>query len=185
MGGRWMREREVGRLLTRLPEGWSAFRSAAAASGGPATDPDHLVVGPGGVFVVRTRRHHRARLTVDERSLVADGVRQPSLRDAELQASRLRGLLFRAGVEAPVLPVTVVVGARELRMRAMPARAAVLRSENLLRWLTHRPACVDAATVARAVALFADPASWQPLTTRDDERAFPLRPVRRWSASSA
>ncbi|MFP3464992.1 nuclease-related domain-containing protein [Leifsonia sp. SIMBA_070] len=154
-------EREVGALLSRLPGGWSAFHAVPVGSG--ESDVDHLVVGPGGVFVINTKHHRGARVTVYERAVYVGGSKQPYLRNADLEASRVRGLLMRAGIEAPVEPVIVVVGAKELRLRQPPARATVLRAEGLVRGLSRRPPRLDADTVARAAALFDDPATWRPV----------------------
>ena len=159
-------EREVGSLLARLPSGWSAFHAVPVGSGD--ADVDHLVVGPGGVFVINTKHHRGAELTVYERSVLVNGVKQPYLRNSDLEASRIRGLLLRVGIEAPVEPVIVVVGAKELRMRQKPRRAAVLRSEGLLRWLSRRPPRLDAETVARAASLFDDPGTWRPVAPSTD-----------------
>lgn len=156
-------EREVGALLSRLPQGWSAFHAVPVGSGD--ADVDHLVVGPGGVFVLNTKRHPGARLTIYSRSVLVEGAKKPYLRNSDLEASRVRGLLLRAGIEAPVEPVVVVVGAKELRTRQKPARATVLRSEDLVRWLSRRPDRVDADTVARAASLFDDPGTWRPVVS--------------------
>jgi hypothetical protein len=159
-------EREVGSLLSRLPHGWSAFHAVPVGSG--EADVDHLVVGPGGVFVVNTKHHRGARINVYGRTVYVNGAKQPYLRNSDLEASRVRGLLLRAGIEAPVEPVIVVVGAKELRMRQRPARATILRAEGLVRWLSRRPDRMDAATIARAVALFDDPATWRPVVSSDE-----------------
>ena len=136
-------EREVGALLSRLPQGWSAFHAVPVGTGD--ADVDHLVVGPGGVFVINTKHHRGARVTIYARSVLVEGVKKPYLRNSDLEASRVRGLLLRAGIDAPVEPVIVIVGAKELRMRQKPVRAAVLRSEGLVRWLSRRPNRLDAA----------------------------------------
>ncbi len=147
-------------------EGWRVFHAVHADSGD--AEVDHVVVGPGGVFVVNTQHHRGAQLTVDARSVLVDGVKQPYVRTSDVEASRVRGLLLRAGIEAPVEPVIVIVGAKELRMRQKPTRAAVLRSDGLPRWLTRRPARLGPETVARAASLFDDPAGWQPVAPPSD-----------------
>lgn len=159
-------EREVGALLSRLPQGWSAFHAVPVGTGD--ADVDHLVVGPGGVFVINTKHHRGARVTIYARSVLVEGVKKPYLRNSDLEASRVRGLLLRAGIDAPVEPVIVIVGAKELRMRQKPVRAAVLRSEGLVRWLSRRPNRLDEQTVARATSLFDDPATWRPVVSSSD-----------------
>lgn len=159
-------ERRVGAALGRLPIGWSAFHALPVGSGN--ADVDHLVVGPGGVFVVNTKHHRGARLAVYDRAVLVNGVKKPYLRNADLEASRVRGLLVRAGIEAPVHAAIVVVGAKEVRIHRKPVRTAVLRSESLVRWLTRRPAVLDDETLAQATRLFDDPASWRAVASPHD-----------------
>ncbi|SEA89978.1 Nuclease-related domain-containing protein [Leifsonia sp. 21MFCrub1.1] len=159
-------ERQVGAALGRLPIGWSAFHALPVGSGD--ADVDHLVVGPGGVFVVNTKHHRGARLAVYDRAVLVNGVKKPYLRNADLEASRVRGLLVRAGIEAPVHAAIVVVGAKEVRIHRKPVRTAVLRSESLVRWLTRRPAVLDDETLAQATRLFDDPASWRAVASPHD-----------------
>lgn len=159
-------ERQVGAALGRLPIGWNAFHAVPVGSGD--ADVDHLVVGPGGVFVVNTKHHRGARLAVYDRAVLVNGVKKPYLRNADLEASRVRGLLVRAGIEAPVHAAIVVVGAKELRIHRKPVRTAVLRSESLVRWLTRRPAVLDDETLAQATRLFDDPASWRAVASPHD-----------------
>ncbi|WP_285117235.1 nuclease-related domain-containing protein [Leifsonia sp. fls2-241-R2A-40a] len=159
-------EREVGAALDRLPAGWSAFHAVPVGSG--EADVDHLVVGPGGVFVINTKHHRGGSVTVYQRAVLVNGAKQPYLRNSDFEASRVRGLLLRAGIEARVQPVIAVVGAKEVRFRQQPSRATLLRAESLVRWLSRRPAVLDAATVARAAHLFDDPATWRPVASSAD-----------------
>lgn len=164
-----MRDRATGAAVMEQVaglDGWSVFRAVPADSA--EAEVDHLVVGPGGVFVVNTQHHRGAQLTVDARSVLVNGVKQPYLHTSDVEASRVRGLLLRAGVEAPVAPVIAVVGAKELRMRQKPGRAAVVRSGALLHWLTRRPARLDPATVTRAASLFDDLTGWEPVDAPND-----------------
>ncbi|RDV46730.1 NERD domain-containing protein [Leifsonia sp. ku-ls] len=159
-------EREVGAALGRLPSGWAVFHAVPVGSG--EADVDHLVVGPAGVFVINTKRHPGASLAIYERAVLVNGTKQPYLRNSDLEASRVRGLLLRAGVDAPVQPVIAVVGAKQVRIYHPPRRAAVLRAETLVRWLVRRPAVLDADTVAQAAHLFDDPATWRPVAVASD-----------------
>src|SRR6185437_12293919 len=93
------------------------------------------------------------------------GQKQPYLRNSDLEASRVRGVLAQAGIEAPV---TAVVGTKEVTVRQQPRRVLVLRAEGLVRWLLRRPAVLDAATTAAAARLFDDPATWRPVDSPAD-----------------
>lgn len=156
-------ERRVGALLSALPAGWSVFHALPVGSG--EADVDHLVVGPAGVFVVNTKHHRGQRVWVSERALLVAGQKKPYLRNSDLEASRVRGVLARAGVVAPVVAVVALVGAREVTVRQQPRRVAVVRAETLVRWLTRRPAVLGAATVAEVVRLVDDPATWRPVAS--------------------
>lgn len=152
-------EREVGALLDKLPDGWTSFHALPVGSG--EADIDHLVVGPGGVFVVNTKSHQGAEVWVGERAVLVNGSKQPYLRNSEFEASRIRKVLATAGIVAPVNAVVAVVGAKKLTVRQQPARVAVLGAEGLNRWLTRRPAAIDRPTVDAIVRVVDDPATWR------------------------
>ncbi|MFF2051459.1 nuclease-related domain-containing protein [Leifsonia sp. NPDC058194] len=152
-------EREVGERLAHLPDGWRVFHALPVGSGD--ADLDHLVVGPGGVFVVNTKHHRGARVWVAERAVLVDGAKKPYLRNADLETSRVRGLLAGAGIDAPVRAVVAVVGAKELRVRARPRTVDVVRGEGLVRWLVRRPPVLDPATVAAVASLVDAPGTWR------------------------
>ncbi|WP_314149119.1 nuclease-related domain-containing protein [uncultured Leifsonia sp.] len=159
-------ERRVGELLAALPAGWRVFHALPVGAG--EADVDHLIVGPGGVFVVNTKHHRGQRVWVGERALLVAGQKTTHLRNSDLEASRVRGVLARAGVVAPVSAVVALVGVRELTVRQQPRRVAVVRAEGLVRWLTRRPAVLDAGTVDAVVRLVDDPATWRPLESDED-----------------
>ncbi|MGJ4843293.1 nuclease-related domain-containing protein [Leifsonia sp. Le1] len=152
-------EREVGAMLDRLPDGWTVFHALPVGNGD--ADIDHLVVGPGGVFVVNTKNHQGAEVWVGERAVLVNGAKKPYLRNSELEASRIRQVLATAGLVAPVNAVVAVLGAKKLTVRQQPARVAVLAAGGLNRWLTRRPAGVDRATVDAIVRIVDDPATWR------------------------
>ncbi|WP_434317226.1 nuclease-related domain-containing protein [Leifsonia sp. P73] len=165
-------EREVGALLDRLPEGWSVFHAIPVGTrpdaSGAVSDVDHIVVGPPGVFVVNTKHHRGQRVWVGERAVLVAGQKQPYPRNSDLEASRVRGVLAQAGITAPVTAVVALVGTKEVTVRQQPRRVVVLRAEQLVRWLTRRPAVLDAATTADVARLFDDPATWRPLDSPAD-----------------
>jgi hypothetical protein len=159
-------EREIGARLAHLPAGWRVFHALPVGSG--EADLDHLVVGPGGVHVVNTKHHRGARVWVAERAVLVDGAKKPYLRNADLETSRVRGLLAAAGIDAPVRAVVAVLGAKELKVRARPRTVDVVRGESLVRWLVTRPATVDGATVDAIARLADDPATWRDAEQRAD-----------------
>lgn len=159
-------EREVGARLDRLPDGWNVFHAVPVGTrpdeAGAVADVDHVVVGPAGVFVINTKHHRGQRVWVGERAVLVAGQKQPYLRNSELEASRVRGVLAQANIVAPVTALVVLVGAKEVTVRQQPKRVRVLRAEALLHWLTRRPVVIDAETAASVARLFDDPATWRP-----------------------
>lgn len=165
-------EREVGALLERLPDGWTVFHAVPVGSrpgpSGAVADVDHVVVGPPGVFVVNTKHHRGQRVWVGERAVMVAGQKQPYLRNSDLEASRVRGVLAQAGIEAPVTAVVALVGAREVTVRQQPRRVRVFRAEALVRWLTRLPPVVDSGTTAAVARLFDDPGTWRQVEPAED-----------------
>ena len=159
-------EREVGSLLSRLPAGWTVFHAVPVGDG--EADIDHLVVGPGGVFVVNTKNHEGARIWVGERTVMVNGTKHPYARNSELEASRIRRVLASAGIVAPVHAVVAVLGAKNFTVRQQPQRVAVLQADRLLRWLTRRTPVVDAPTQHAIVELFDAPTTWRSVESGAD-----------------
>lgn len=160
-------EREVGAMLNRLPDGWTVFHALPVGAGD--ADIDHLVVGPGGVFVVNTKSHQGADVWVGERAVMVNGAKKPYLRNSEFEASRIRKVLATAGLVAPVNAVVAILGAKKLTVRQQPARVAVLGATGLNRWLTRRPAGIDRPTVDAIVRIVDDPTTWQASAPRPAE----------------
>lgn len=152
-------ERAVGSILSRLPAAWTVFH--AVPVGEREADIDHLVVGPGGVFVVNTKNHEGKRVWVGERTVLVDGAKHPYARNSELEASRIRHVLASAGVAAPVHAVVAVLGAKSFTVRQQPQRVAVLEADRLVRWLTRRTPVVDSATQHAIVEVFDAPGTWR------------------------
>jgi hypothetical protein len=136
-------EEQVAHQLAKLPAGWHVFHSLPAGSGSHASDVDHVVVGPGGVFIMSTRHHPGATIWVDGDTFLVNGTRHPYVRDARYEAVRsTRALTELAGFAVPAIGVVAVVGAHEgLTVRAQPVDGAVhvVPRRNLVNWLVgHR-----------------------------------------------
>jgi hypothetical protein len=159
-------EREIGARLARLPAGWRVFHALPVGSGD--ADLDHLVVGPGGVFVVNTKHHRGARVWVADRSVLVSGVKRPYVRNADLETARVRGLLAAAGIDAPVRAVVAIVGAKEVRVRQRPRTVDVVRGEDLVRWLVRRPATIEPGVVDAVIRLVDEPGTWRELEPATD-----------------
>ncbi|WP_431280334.1 nuclease-related domain-containing protein [Leifsonia poae] len=152
-------EREVGAVLSRLPEGWTAFH--AVPIGRDESDIDHLVVGPGGVFSINTKHHRGKKVWVGAKAVLVDGMREPYIRNSEFEASRIRRLLAEQGLTAPVHGMVAVVGAAKFTVAQQPARVTIVQSSELLRSIRRRPNVVDVMTTTAIVHLFDHPATWR------------------------
>jgi hypothetical protein len=138
-------ELTVGALLDRLPHGWRVLHSMPV---GHASDIDHIVIGPPGVFVINTKHHRGKRIWIAGRVILVDGRHMPYVVKAEREAVRVVDALARAGVFGTVVtPMVAVVGAASMTIRDRPA-IPVVRAERLLSWLRAQPARLEEDVIA-------------------------------------
>lgn len=107
-------EKRVGRELRRLSAGgWFVLHSVPLPRD---VDIDHLLIGPGGVFSINTKRHPDKDVWVgDDVVKVNHGKPQPYLRKSRAEAKRVKRVLERyCDFEVPVTPVLVFVDIRRL-----------------------------------------------------------------------
>jgi hypothetical protein len=150
-------ELAVGALLERLPQGWRVLHSLPI---GPASDIDHVVVGPGGVFVLNTKHHARKTVWVAGRGLLVDGQRTPYIRRAEREGLHVLDALACAGVfGTQVTPMIVLVGVASLTIREEPA-VPVLRAERLVSWLRTQPVRMEEEVVDELARRLTRPGIW-------------------------
>jgi hypothetical protein len=98
-------ERRTARLLGPLErQGWVALHDLAVP-GSPA-NLDHLVIGPGGVFVIDSK-HYRGRLQLDPSGRLWHGryPLAPALRAVSFEADRAAQVLVDADVVVPIVAV--------------------------------------------------------------------------------
>lgn len=154
-------ERSVAARLTGLPSGWTVLHSLPVGRNG--ADIDHLVVGPGGVFTVNTKHHTDASVWVAGRTVLVSGASRQIVQRAEAEARRVDRIVASVLPDAPcVQPVIAVVGAKRMRVRRAPRLVAVVRAEQLRRYLRSQPQRLTPVQVALLVARFEDPATWLP-----------------------
>ncbi|MFE0536383.1 nuclease-related domain-containing protein [Streptomyces nigra] len=111
-------ERRVGAELNRLGRhGWRVLHSVPLAD---KVDIDHLLIGPGGVFSINTKHHHRRAVWVGDDSVKVDhGKPAPYARKSRAEAKRVARVLERyCDFSVPVEPVLVFVGVTELKVVA-------------------------------------------------------------------
>lgn len=158
----------VGRLLEKLPEGWSVLHAVPVGKGD--SDIDHVVMGPGGVFTINTKNHSGQKVWVAGRTFMVNGQRQPHLRNAGHEAQRASRLLSAAaGFRVDVVPVIAVVDPASLTIRERPEQVVVLTSSQLVRWLKKRPASLPPEQVRALLGVSIDPAAWHVSPTPGEE----------------
>ncbi|MEU6823020.1 nuclease-related domain-containing protein [Streptomyces atriruber] len=107
-------ELRVGSELERLTRrGWRVLHSIQLPR---KVDIDHLLIGPGGVFCINTKRHLGKAVWVgDEMVRVNHGKPQPYGRKSKAEARRVQDVLERyVGIPVQVEPVLVFVGVTRL-----------------------------------------------------------------------
>lgn len=127
----------VGRVLARLGPEWTVLHAVPVGAG--ASDIDHVLIGPGGVFTLNTKNHSGQPVWVAGRTLMVAGKKQRHIPNAVHEAARAAKLLTTAlGEAVAVTGVLVLVEPKSLTVREKPADVVVLTSGQLLRWLNRR-----------------------------------------------
>ncbi len=132
-------ERIVGSRLKRLEAaGWQALHSIELSNG---SDLDHLLIGPGGVFVVNTKHHRGASVWVGDRAVTVNGRNDHYVRNSLFEAERATRLLSRlCPFAVEVRPVLAVVGARSIRGGSTSPVVAVIDGSRADAWFGALPA---------------------------------------------
>ncbi|MFJ8918851.1 nuclease-related domain-containing protein [Streptomyces sp. NPDC102415] len=124
-------ERRVGAELKRLTRhGWRVLHSVPLPDG---TEIGHLLIGPGGVFAVRTDHRPGASVRVGDGTLRLDeGDPQPYALDGRPDARRARAALEAyCAFDVPVQTVLVFTGVTALEVVATPDGIRVCRERQL------------------------------------------------------
>ncbi len=149
----------VGGALGRLGSEWTVISAVPATGGAPGVD--HVIVGPGGVFTVRSALHEGDVVWVADTIFIVKGHTLDYIVQAEGQADRVSGLL-RPSVElpVPVRPAVAVLGAKRITIRERPERVAVLDADDLLAELLAAPVVLGPIELRAILEVLDDPASW-------------------------
>lgn len=152
-------EREVGVLLPRLGTEWTVLHSVPVGRG--SSDIDHVLIGPGGVFTVNTKRHAGQAVWTAKNTLMVSGQRQRHIPNAAYEAKRASKLLSAAvGHPIHVSGMVVVVGAKSLTVREKHPQVAVVTPRQLLRSLSRRRPVLTPEQVSIVSIAAARPETW-------------------------
>lgn len=147
------------RLEHLSDEGWQVIHDVPLGRQG--TMVEHLLIGPGGAFTVAERRHRGQTVVVEGRSLEVDGRSMPYLRDAKLEAARVRGLLLTAGcLDVNVRGVVVVQGDLEIRPGAVQCETVVMSRQDVQSSFRRMPERLDLHRVAAIAHVARQRATW-------------------------
>jgi hypothetical protein len=163
-------EIEVGQILGRLGPEWTVLHAVPVGAG--ASDIDHVVIGPAGVFTLNTKNHAGRAVWLADRAILVDGHRQHYLSHSRHEAARAAKRLGAAvGEPVPVTPVLVLIGPKSLTVKQRPVDVTVVTDREVLRWLQRRRAVLAPAQVDRITAAALLPGTWhdRPAPAEDPE----------------
>jgi hypothetical protein len=177
-------ERRTARLLGQLErQGWVVLHDLAVP--GSRANIDHMVIGPGGVFVVDSKQY-RGRLQLDGSGRLWHGRHPlaPTLRAVGFEADRAAQVLADPQV---VVPIVAVHGAQVPWGKVVIDGVPVVPARRLPSMLRALPAVMGPERVAsladQARVRFHPAASLQPVQGSHgvtELLALPAQPVRTW-----
>lgn len=130
-------ERDVALALDALGPEYTVLH--AVPVGRRATDIDHVVVGPTGVFSINTKKHSGQDVWVGGRTFTVNGQRTQHVHRSLAEGEQATTLLSAAaGGPIPVQPVLVVAAAR-LRFGDKRPAVVTLRPDQVGDWITGLP----------------------------------------------
>lgn len=141
-------EMEVARAVARLGQPWAVIHSIPVHDTESDACIDHLIVGPGGVFVVRAASFSGQDVWVSERSLVVAGHSLPHMRQtAHAVGEAERALSAATGVPVSVVGIIAIVEPESVTVSGRPRDVIVMTSAQLTRWISRRPKVLESAQV--------------------------------------
>lgn len=157
-------EESVGRRLDKLvSRGWRVLHSIPVGERG--SDIDHLLIGPGGVWTVNTKRHLGARVWLAPHQIRINGHVQPYLRNSRFEAKRTADLLAGAlGWTPPVRPALVLqlgMLADPITVKQAPDDVDVLDARSVPRWFAKQRSALTGEQVEAVLAVARVPATWR------------------------
>ncbi len=158
----------VGRVLARLGPEWTVLHAVPVGAG--ASDIDHVLIGPAGVFTLNTKNHSRQDVWVGERAIMVGGHRQHHLPHSRYEAARAAKRLSAAvGEPVSATPVLVLVEPKNLTIKQRPVDVHVLTDRELWRWLQRRRPVLTTEQVARIAAAAVVPGTWHDTPTPSED----------------
>lgn len=130
--------------------------------GAPCRDIDHLVIGPAGVFVINTKHHANAKITVGTYVVWVNGAQYPYQRKSSQEAQTAQRRLSKAaGFPLTVTPMLAFVRARSLTLSSPPSDLLALRAETVHLALRRLPTTLDLESQDRIYAVARRASTWR------------------------
>jgi len=150
-------QQQVGAALAGLPRTWHVMHCV------PTSDRsclDHLLLGPGGVVVLRTAAHPDRALRVTDDIVRPDGRPVSHVRLLRRQVGIVADRLQGPDLPVRLLGVVVVIGTRPVRTGDLPAGVSIVGLGDLARWVADLPTVLSQIDVARLASSAARPGTW-------------------------
>jgi hypothetical protein len=148
-------QRQTQRVFSQLGPEFAVLRTMSAE-----IEPDHLVIGPPGIFAVTTRGFPAKRVRVGGARFLVNGRKNGCVPLARRGAAELsRELSEVAGAHIDVTPVIVVIDPRSLSLSE--PEIAVTESAKVARWFAGMPRSISDDTAEYLAAVAAMPGTWQ------------------------
>ena len=132
------------------------------------TGPDHLIVGPPGLFTVGTKGFSAKRIRADGPRFLVNGHKAGhvanALQDAEQTSRQLSDI---AGTRIEVTPLIVVVDPVSLTLKA--PQVAVTESARVARWFLALPRTLSDETIGYLSAVVESSGAWRACGDVDDD----------------
>jgi len=180
-------EISVGDALDTLGSEWIVLHAVPVGEG--TADIDHVVIGPGGVFIVNTTSHPGLPVWASQRTFMVADIRYPYIRNMEYEMGRAERLLTTAaGSPVEVSGILAVVEPKSLSVREPHRDVAVLHASTLVRWLSGRKRVLTPDEVSRIGVAARAESTWHtseepsddPRGTRDSFEVLRRRVTRAW-----
>jgi hypothetical protein len=149
----------VGKILSGLPPEWRVFHALPVGKAG--ADIDHLVLGPGGIFIINTKHHGGKKIWIAEKGFTVAGQTKPYIRNSEFEAARVTKILHKRMPHLPLgRPVIALVNPAQIIIKKKPARVAVLDAITLRRWLLKQPVALTDVDLVELATVVDTPSTW-------------------------
>jgi Nuclease-related domain len=143
-------EQRISDELTGLPAGWFVVHSHDIGDRSDVVgDADHVVIGPGGVFLIHLEHQPGANVWVSEHTVTINGRDSDHLCAARIEAREVGDRLTDAcGFDVAVQSALVLIGAATVQTLSRPAEVHVRTQYDVRDWLCKQPTRLDAEMVS-------------------------------------